>query len=186
MPANEPWPGSSTYTRSGTVTSCHHADHCLDISTEPTAILKFLLKARFTRLVVVASALAAMLALPVLPPGHLHASDDGRALVHRHSISLDSAHGDATFGHGHATVDPIDATVDHDDAILDHGEHSSAATVAASFDLQRSYHPDRPLTSPAVVLIPPEDRLAASMERVSTPPTHGPPIRIRSLRAPPA
>ena len=37
-----------------------------------------------------------------------------------------------------------------------------------------------------IVLIPPEDRLAASMERVSTPPTHGPPIRIRSLRAPPA
>lgn len=137
----------------------------LDIRTEPPGILEHLFKIRFIRIAVAISALPAILAFSLLPSEHLHASDAGTSFVHRHVIEHESEHGSASVGHE---------------------DHESATTLYSAFDFERRYHPVHPLTTPELLLRKPQCTQEDAVERMDPPPTHGPPIRIRSLRAPPA
>lgn len=114
-----------------------------------------------------------MLALSVLPSEHLHASGSGKSQVHRHVAAVETEH------HGHEPEDTRPS--------FDHGDHRLATTLEPAFASQRQYWPERPLSTTAFsVVVVPEQAIVGSVERIDAPPAHGPPIRIRSLRAPPA
>lgn len=118
-------------------------------------------------------AVAAVLALSILPAEHLHASAAGRSVLHRHVIDHEVEH------NVHHSED--------NSLSFDHDDHRYATILDPAFASQRQYRPERPLSTPAFgVVVVPERRIAGSAERIDGPPTHGPPIRIRSLRAPPA
>lgn len=106
-----------------------------------------------------------MLALSVLPAEHVHASGAGKVLVHRHVID-DGAH--------------------HSDSSLDHGKHATVTTLEPAFDAQRRYEAPHPLTASERLAARPDLRVAGRMDRIAAPPAHGPPIRVGSLRGPPA
>lgn len=124
-----------------------------------------MLKARSTKLGVAICALCAMVALSVLPAEHLHASDVSKSFLHRHVI---------------------DDGADHAGSSLDHGDHTSVKTLNPTFDVQRQYEVGQPLLAAELLVPRPDSRVTARVERAQGPPAHGPPIRIRSLRAPPA
>jgi hypothetical protein len=124
-----------------------------------------LLRVRPIRIGVAVWAMAALLALSMLPAEHLHASGPGRALVHRHMM---------------------DDGTEHPGSSVDHGDHQSAQIVNPAFDSQRQYDLDSPLIVAAPVLVAPEQRVVGRVQPTDAPLTHGPPIRVRSLRAPPA
>lgn len=128
-------------------------------------ILHVLLKARPIRIGVTACAVAAMLALSMLPAEHLHASDAERPVVHRHVI------GDAA---------------EHADSSVDHPDHWAVQTLDPTFHSERQYAVRRPLITVEPVLVVPDRRFAGRVEPLDAVMTHGPPIRVRSLRAPPA
>lgn len=124
-----------------------------------------MLKARSTRIGVTLCAVGAMLALSMLPAEHLHASAFGKTLVHRHVI---------------------DDAADHAGSSLDHGDHSSVKTLTLTFDSQPHYDVAQPIATAELMVAPPDRRFIGRVGRAQGPPTHGPPIRTRSLRAPPA
>lgn len=128
--------------------------------------LKFLLTTRSYRIVVTFCAGAAMLALSNLPAAHLHAEDFGSSFVHRHVTD--------------------DGTTEHPASALDHADHSSVKMLDPTFNSQRQYDVGHPLTSVGLVVVAPDQRFAGPTDRIDAPRAHGPPIRIRSLRAPPA
>lgn len=126
---------------------------------------RLVFKARSTRIGVTVCAVGAMLALSMLPAEHLHASDFGKAFVHRHVI---------------------DDRADHPGSSLNHGDHTSVKTLDPTFDAQRHYDVAQPLLTAELLVATPDRRFTGRVDRAQGPPTHGPPIRIRSLRAPPA
>lgn len=122
------------------------------------------LQARLVRIVVTVCSAAATLALSVLPPEHLHESYSGRPIVHRHVIDDSAEHAGA----------------------IDHGDHHGVKTLEPAFVSERRYDVDRPLLTVELVLVAPERRFVGRVEPTAARLTHGPPIRSRSLRAPPA
>jgi len=135
------------------------------MKSEAPGILKFLLKVTPVRIVVTACAVVAVLALSLLPAEHLHTSQSGAMLVHRHVV---------------------DVGAEHPDAGLDHGDHTSATTVDSTFSLQRQYSSVRTLIPAGLLAVAPDRRFSGRVDRIDAPRSHGPPIRVRSLRAPPA
>ncbi len=122
------------------------------------------LKARLVRIVVTVCAVAATLALSILPAEHLHESYSGRPIVHRHVIDDPAEHA----------------------GTIDHGDHHGVKTLEPTFVAEREYDVDRPLVTVELVLVAPEPRFIGRVEPIAARLTHGPPIRVRSLRAPPA
>lgn len=110
-------------------------------------------------------AVGAMLALSMLPVEHLHASNFGQVFVHRHIIDEGATHAGSS---------------------LDHGDHTSVRTLNPTFDSQRHYDVAQPPVTAELLIAPPDRRYTGRVDRAQGPPTHGPPIRSRSLRAPPA
>jgi hypothetical protein len=104
-----------------------------------------------------------MLALSLLPAEHLHESDSG-SIVHRHVI-------DDEGGHPRS---------------IDHGDHHGAKTLEPTFVSESQYDLEQPEIIVTRVLVAPEGRLLDRVEPNDAPVAHGPPIRVGSLRAPPA
>ena len=138
----------------------------LDTSQQRPHILDALLNRRGTRIGVALSAVAAVLALSILPAGHVHQSIDTGAVVHTHLIKNGAPH----------------------DALgLDHGDHHNARTVHPTFTAERTMRFDAaPALLVAVVLETPRVSTRAHVDAVDDPVIHGPPLRVPSLRAPPA
>ena len=124
----------------------------------------FVLKARAVRIVVTVCSVAATLALPMLPPEHMHETYSGRPILHRHIIDEPAEHAGA----------------------IDHGDHHGVKTLEPTFVSERQYNIAGPLMSVALVIIAPERRLVGRPEAIDAPVAHAPPIRLDSLPAPPA
>ena len=105
-----------------------------------------------------------MLALSILPAEHLHESYSGASIVHRHVIDDAAEHADT----------------------IEHGDHHGVKTLEPTFLSERQYDVDSPLIIVELALAAPEQRLVGRVEPIAARLTHGPPIRSRSLRAPPA
>jgi len=116
------------------------------------------------RIAVTVCAVAATLALSMLPAEHVHETYSGRAIVHRHVIDDAAEHA----------------------GTIDHGDHHATKTLDSTFVAERHYDVDRPLVSVEFVLVAPEPRFVGRVEPIAPRLTHGPPIRVGSLRAPPA
>jgi len=110
-------------------------------------------------------AAASILALSMLPAEHLHTSDVERPVVHRHG--LDDGAGSAG-------------------SFIDHDDHRSVSSSDPTYVPERQYDIDRPLITVELVLIRPDRRFVGRVEALDPVMTHGPLIRVRSLRAPPA
>jgi hypothetical protein len=128
-------------------------------------ILGILLKGRIVRIGVTICAVMAVLALSILPATHLHQSISGKALIHSHLID-----------------DPLEHA-----GTLDHGDHHGVRTFAPVFTTERTTHAVTTLAvGSAVFLVTPERRSLGYTEALDAPVIHGPPLRIPSLRGPPA
>ena len=123
-----------------------------------------MLNARLVKIVVTVCSVAATLALSILPAEHLHESYAGRPIVHRHVIEDAAEHA----------------------GTIDQGDHHDAKTLEPAFVAEREYDVDRPLVTVELVLVAPEPRFIGRVEPIAARLTHGPPIRVRSLRAPPS
>jgi hypothetical protein len=121
------------------------------------------------RRVVTACAVAATLALSVLPAEHVHESDSGRPLVHRHAVEDAAEH----------------ARTEHAGTV-DHGDHHAVGTADATFVAERQHDLERPAVTVIPPLVAPERRLVGHVALLDDPVAHGPPIRVGSPRAPPA
>ena len=110
-------------------------------------------------------ALAAMLALSMLPAEHLHTSESGHQVAHRHAS------------------DDADA---HDDSSFDHSEPGSVTILEPTFVSERRYAGDRPLITVDLVVAEPTRGVVGPMAAVDILKAHGPPIRAGSPRAPPS
>lgn len=111
-------------------------------------------------------ALAAMLALSMLPAEHLHvSSESGHQVVHRHAS------------------DDADA---HDGSSFDHSEPGSVTILEPTFVSERRYAGDRPLITVDLVVVEPTRSVIGPMAAVDILKAHGPPIRAGSPRAPPS
>ncbi len=126
-----------------------------------------MVKIRSVRLAVTLASFAATLALSMLPPAHVHESSSGPPIVHRHVA---------------------DASADHADhsASIDHGDHSGVKNLDPTFVAEPRRDAARPVLTSAPVLVAPERREIGRMALLDDPVAHGPPIRVKSLRAPPA
>lgn len=122
------------------------------------------MKPRYIRLVVTLCAVAATLVLSMLPAEHVHETSSGRALIHRHVVDDAAEHGRS----------------------IDHGDHHGVKTLEPMFVSEPQYDVDRPMITVELVVVAPEPRLVGRVEPIAARLTHGPPIRVRSLRAPPA
>jgi len=120
-----------------------------------------LLKARILRIGVTICAVMAVLALSILPATHLHRSISGNALIHSHLVDDPLEHA-GTLDHGVRTFAPVFTT--------ERTTHAVAMLAAAS----------------PVFLVTVERRSLGYTEALDAPVIHGPPLRIPSLRAPPA
>ena len=110
-------------------------------------------------------AVAAVLALAVMPAPHLHESVSGKPLIHSHLIN-----------------DPVEHA-----GTLDHGDHRGVRTFAPVFMAERTTNSVPALMAVAVfVLAKPETRSLAYSDALDAPVIHGPPPRVLSLRGPPA
>lgn len=127
--------------------------------------LEVLLKRRIVRIGVTVYAVAAVLAVAVMPAPHLHQSASGKPLVHSHLIN-----------------DPVEHA-----GTLDHGDHRGVRTFAPVFMAERTMNSVPALMAVAVlVLARPESRSLGYSDSLNAPVIHGPPGRVLSLRAPPA
>ncbi len=100
----------------------------------------------------------------MLPAAHAHTLSSGKTLVHSHLIS-----------------DPIEHA-----GTLDHGDHHGVATFVPSFTIERTLEIGVPVVVGVVVLTLPETRPLSHVDALDAPVIHGPPLRVQSLRAPPA
>lgn len=142
-------------------------DRLVILDRQPAAarILVTLLRDRALRIGVTVCAIAAVLTLGVLPVAHVHELYSGETLVHSHMID-----------------DPVEHA-----GTLDHGDHHSVRTLEPTFLVQQVQQLDPPvLLSMTVVVSPPETRALSYVDALDAPVIHGPPIRVVSLRAPPA
>lgn len=105
-----------------------------------------------------------MLAAWMLPAVHVHTSHSGQAVVHRHATE-------------HSPHHPSQA--------LDHDEHHVVTSPEPAYVSGRQFAVDRPVLTVALV-VEPQLRVISRVAGLDAPLSHGPPIRIRSLRAPPA
>lgn len=137
----------------------------LDTGGELARILEVLLKRRILRIGVTVCAVAAVLALSMVPTTHVHQSLSGKPLVHSHFIN-----------------DPVEHA-----GTLDHGDHHGVRTFASVFMAERTTNSVPVLTTVAVfVLARPETRSLGYRDALDAPVIHGPPLRVLSLRGPPA
>jgi hypothetical protein len=132
------------------------------------------LTSRILKIVAAASSGIAMLALSLLPLEHLHRSASGPSVIHRHFMEEDvEAHHDSHTAEGvHAS--------------LHHSDHGDAETLTPAFVAERHYLPMAPLVVAVFLLPAPEPRAVYPIELDVVPLAHGPPIRLLSLRGPPA
>lgn len=138
----------------------------LDTKPESTLILCVLLKGRIVRIGVTICAVVAVVALSMLPATHLHRSISGKSLVH-----------------SHFTADPVEHA-----GALDHADHNGVRTFVSVFTAERTTDP---VMAPTVVtavflLAAVEPRPLAYNDALEAPVIQGPPLRVISLRAPPA
>ena len=137
----------------------------LDTEGELARILEVLLKRRILRIGVTVYAVAAVLAVAVMPAPHMHQSASGKPLVHSHLIN-----------------DPVEHA-----GTLDHGDHRGVRTFAPVFLAERTANSVPALTTVTLfVLATPETRSLGYSDALDAPVIHGPPLRVLSLRAPPA
>ena len=123
------------------------------------------MKRRFLRIGVTVCAIAAVLALSIVPAAHVHQTLSGKPLIHSHFID-----------------DPLEHA-----GTLDHGDHHAVRTFASVFMPERTTDSVPLLTAVAVfVLTTPETRSLGYSDALDAPVIHGPPLRVVSLRAPPA
>jgi hypothetical protein len=109
-------------------------------------------------------AIFAIAALAVLPVAHAHTTVSGEPLVH-----------------SHLTPEPTEHS-----GTLDHGDHHGARSLAQSFTIEPTLQIDAPALIEGLVLAPPPEPTIGFVEPAEPRPIHGPPIRVISLRAPPA
>jgi hypothetical protein len=137
----------------------------LDIVREWARILRTLLKKRFLRIGVTAFAVAAVLALAIVPAAHLHQSLVGKPLIHSHFL---------------------DNPVEHAPT-LDHSDHHAVTTFASVFIAERTAHSVPAFTTITLFVLPTsETQLRGFRDVLESPVIHGPPLGVLSLRAPPA
>lgn len=105
-----------------------------------------------------------MLGLGWFPAAHAHKLISGKTLVHSHLIA-----------------DPVEHA-----GTLDHGDHHGVQTLVPSFTIERILQVAVPVVLSAVVLVLPETRPLSRVNALDAPVIHGPPLRVQSLRAPPA
>ena len=137
-------------------------------------ILGALISRRVPGLGVTLCAVAIVLAKAFLPAAHVHQSLSGEPIAHAHLAAEPADHADS---------------VDHEEHGLDHGDHHHHDVLS----LAQTYIVDSaPVLVAALVLlgtafVPPPDvtnwRYATAFD---APVIHGPPVRVTSLRAPPA
>jgi len=123
-------------------------------------------------------AVSALLLATLLPLEHVHASSDGTVTVHRH-VGAHPHHAESSSHHHPAPADQRLTADDHDD-------HASARTIVPAYHAQRPYVVHHPAPLAAAIVIEPDFRRDSAVQPLKSAPAHGPPIRIRSLRAPPA
>ena len=112
-----------------------------------------------------------MLGLSMLPAVHVHDSVSGQTVAHRHVVDEASDHDDALA---------------HTGSSLDHGDHHAAKTLEPTFVAERPFDLDHPVVTVRVVLAELDRRVVGQVDPPDGVMTHGPPIRVDSLRAPPA
>ena len=141
----------------------HTSDRAL---TSPAArrYRTILFNARPCRIVATIGAVAATLALSMLPTEHVHTSHAGRAVAHRHVIDDRPEHAGS----------------------LAHGDHGGVTTREPSFVSELQHAVNRPLITVEMVPAVPARRSAGRVALIDPLMTHGPPIRVSSLRGPPA
>lgn len=131
-----------------------------------------MLNSRIIQIVTAVGSGLAMLALSVLPAEHVHRSDSGPSVVHRHVIDADNdAHHDS-----HAA--DLQASGDH-------GDHADAETLTATFVAERQYVALAPLVVAIFLFQAPEPQSIVREVVDDVPLAHGPPIRLLALRGPP-
>ena len=124
---------------------------------------------RTIRFVASGCAVAALVALSMLPAEHIHESHERPQVVHRHVVDEPSEHADSGH-HG----------------FIEHDGHLGVTILEPTFFSERQYDIERPLVTIAPVLVAPERRVAVGVDLIDDPVAHGPPLRVGSLRAPPA
>lgn len=110
------------------------------------------------------AAVCAVLGLGLLPAAHAHTLTSGE-----------------TFVHSHVTGDPAGH-----DGTLDHGDHHVVPASVPSFTVERTLRIAAPVVPAVAVLAAPDTRPPGPVQALDAPVIHGPPLRVRSLRAPPA
>ena len=126
-------------------------------------------RVRAIKAVATVCALAALVALSMLPTEHIHESHQGTQIVHRHMVDDAPEHSDSGY-HGS----------------IEHGDHLRVTILEPTFVPERQYDVERPLITVAVAPLSPERRVAVGVDLIDDPVAHGPPLRVGSLRAPPA
>jgi len=108
----------------------------------------------------------AVLALAVMPAPHLHRSISGKPLIHSHLIA-----------------DPIEHA-----GTLDHGNHYGVRTLGPMFTPERTTDWGAATVEGTAVVrvMEPGRRSLGYLGTLDAPASHGPPLRVVSLRAPPA
>lgn len=106
-----------------------------------------------------------MAALWAAPAEHVHPSPDGPSVVHRHLIDDTARHANPTF---------------------DHDDHSTATTIDPVYVPEQPFADPQPLSAARTLPGGPERRFVGRAAPGPLPIAHSPPLRIGSLRAPPA
>jgi hypothetical protein len=133
------------------------------------------LTSRILKIVAAASSGIAMFALSLLPAEHLHRSASGPSVIHRHVME------EAVEAHHDSETEGV-----HIHASLHHDDHANAETLTQVFVAERQYVSLAPLVVAILLLPPPEPRVVERIVPDAVPLAHGPPIRLLSLRGPPA
>jgi len=125
------------------------------------------LKHRSLRFGVALYALAAVVAVSLLPAEHLHPSLFGRPVVHRHDVYVRSHQPSASF--------------------VDHGDHRDALIVQTVFAESGSrFVVAQPFIAETTVLVLPDLCVVTRTDALDERGGHDPPRRLASPRAPPA
>jgi hypothetical protein len=101
-----------------------------------------------------------------MTPTHAHEQMSGSLLVHTHQDTQHSHHSD------HSST-------------LDHGAEKQVLTASHAFKVERTVS-FVPLMPAVDVSVPPEITVQSLSNAEDDPVIHGPPVRVPSLRAPPA
>ncbi len=119
------------------------------------------------RLVATVWGVAAVAALSVLPPEHMHAADTpefNRTVVHRHHVASHSTRSSSS---------------------LERGDHATAVFLSSAFDTIQKFAVGPPVVVPSAVVIPPPVAPLGHRAVSGSPPIHRPPKPSVPSRAPP-